>query len=156
MAYIIRHLGVPVGLVILGIPHATRCRGWWGYEGLPTQWQVVDLSRIWISAYYQRGDMGVYAQPGIVPGFTDRRGIWRPAVASWAIGEVLARVQADRVRLGPTSNMAEWRRDMDFVRARREGRVQYVVHIHTGEVEHTHKHVHVHYDGGKLEPEVQP
>lgn len=56
--------------------------------------------------------------------------------------------------LGPTSNIAEWRRDMDFARARRLGRVQYVVHIHTGEVEH--KHVHVHYDGGKLEPEVQP
>ena len=109
MCYVIRDtqqpcpvpLGVPVGLVILGIPHATRCGGWWGYEGLPTQWQVVDLSRIWISAYYQRGEMGVYAKPGIVPGYTDRRGVFRPTVATWAISEVLRRVQADRVRLWP-------------------------------------------------------
>lgn len=101
MCYIIGHEGVPVGLVILGIPHATRCGGWWGYPGEPTQWQVVDLSRIYISAYYQRGEMGVYAKPGIVPGYTDRRGTFRPTVATWAIGEVLARVQADRVRLWP-------------------------------------------------------
>lgn len=110
MAYIIRDAsqttpaaarGVRIGLVMLGIPHATRCGGWWGYEGLPTQWQVVDLARIWLSAYYQRGDMGIYAQPGIVPGYTDRHGTFRPTVATWAIGEVLARVQADRVRLWP-------------------------------------------------------
>jgi len=91
----------PIGLIILGIPHATRCGGWWGYEGLPTQWQVVDLSRIWIHPGYQRGRFGMEAQPGIVPGYTDRRGIFRPTVATWAISEVLARVQADRVRLWP-------------------------------------------------------
>lgn len=101
MAYIIRHEGVPVGLVMLGIPHAARCRGWWGYPDTITQWQVVDLCRIWISGYYQRGELGVYATPGIVPGFTDRRGQWRPTVATWAINEVLSRVQADRVRLWP-------------------------------------------------------
>lgn len=101
MCYILRHEGVPMGLVILGIPHATRCGGWWGYEGLPTQWQVVDLSRIYIHAYYQRGETGIYAKPGIVPGYVDRRGVFRPTVATWAIGEVLARVQADRVRLWP-------------------------------------------------------
>jgi hypothetical protein len=109
MCYVIRDTqqpcpvpqGVRVGLVILGIPHATRCRGWWGYPGTPTQWQVVDLSRIYIHAYYQRGEMGIYAKPGIVPGYIDRKGEWRPTVATWAIGEVLARVQADRVRLWP-------------------------------------------------------
>ena len=31
----------------------------------------------------------------------DRHGTFRPTVATWAIGEVLARVQADRVRLWP-------------------------------------------------------
>jgi hypothetical protein len=76
MCYIIRDTsqtapaapqGVRMGLVMLGIPHATRCGGWWGYEGLPTQWQTVDLCRIWLSAYYQRGGMGIYALPGIVP-----------------------------------------------------------------------------------------
>ena len=88
-----------MGLVMLGIPHATRCKGWWGYPGLPTQWQVVDLCRIWIDPYIQRG--GDWCGPHVVPGFYDRRGKWRPTVATWMIGEVLRRVQADRVRLWP-------------------------------------------------------
>lgn len=93
-----------MGLVILGIPHATRCRGWWGYEGTPTQWQVVDLSRIFLFPIVQAG--GELCQPGVVPGYTDRRGVWRPTVATWAIAEVLRRVQADRVRLWPRSTQA--------------------------------------------------
>jgi len=101
MVYVMRHVGVPMGLVMLGIPHATKCGGWWGYEGLPTQWQVVDLNRVYIHPYYQRGESGIYAQPGIVPGYTDRHGVFRPTVATWAIAEVLQRVQADRVRLWP-------------------------------------------------------
>lgn len=93
--------GVRIGLVMLGIPHATRCGGWWGYPNLPTQWQVVDICRIWIGAYYQRGELGIYAKPGIVPGYVDRHGVFRPTVATWAISEVLQHVQADRVRLWP-------------------------------------------------------
>lgn len=46
-----------------------------------------------------------------------------------------------------TSNYDEWSRNQDFVRAQRQGRVQYVVHINTPQV---HIHEHVHYDGGKL------
>ena len=99
MAYVIRRDGWRVGLVMLGIPHATRCGGWWGYPGLPTQWQVVDLCRIWLDPELQRG--GALCRPGSVPGYTDRRGVWRPTVATWAIRETLARVQADRVRLWP-------------------------------------------------------
>lgn len=101
MAYIIRHEGVPMGLVMLGIPHAARCRGWWGYPDTITQWQCVDLNRIYIHPYYQRSETGIYAKPGIVPGYVDRHGVFRPTVATWAISEVLASVQADRVRLWP-------------------------------------------------------
>ena len=88
-----------IGLVMLGIPHATKCGGWWGYPGLPTQWQCVDLNRIWLDPAIQQG--GQWCTPGEVPGYVDRKGQWRPTVATWAIGEVLARVQADRVRLWP-------------------------------------------------------
>jgi len=88
-----------VGLVMLGIPHATKCSGWWGYPGLPTQWQVVDLCRIYLDPAVQYG--GQWCEPGEVPGYTDRHNVFRPTVATWAIGEVLARVQADRVRLWP-------------------------------------------------------
>ena len=99
MCYVIKWIGERAGLIMLGIPHATRCGGWWGYPGLPTQWQVVDLSRIWIDPELQYG--GDFCRPGHVPGYMDRRGTFRPTVATWAIGEVLARVQADRVRLWP-------------------------------------------------------
>lgn len=49
---------------------------------------------------------------------------------------------------GVTSDYEKWRRDQDFSRAQRQGRVQYVVHIHTGDVQVVHTHVH--YDGGPL------
>lgn len=101
MVYVI-HLfdeAIRVGLIMAGIPHATRCKGWWGYEGLPTQWQTLDLCRIWIDPRCQIG--GEYAKPGYVPGFTDRKGIFRPTVATWAIHQVLDRVQVDRVSLWP-------------------------------------------------------
>lgn len=91
--------GVRLGVVMLGIPHATRCSGWWGYPGLPTQWQVVDLCRLWLDPSVQAG--GDRCQFGHVPGFFDRRRIWRPTVASWVISQVLGRVQRDRVSLWP-------------------------------------------------------
>lgn len=99
MAYVIRHDGRRKGLIILGIPHATRCQGWWGYPGLPTQWQVVDLARIWLDPDLQAG--GFWCEPGVVPGYIDRKGTFRATVATWAIGEVLQRVQRDRVALWP-------------------------------------------------------
>lgn len=99
-AYVLEHDGRRAGLVMVGIPHATKNRGWWGYPGLPTQWQVVDLNRIWIDPAYQAG--GHYCQPGIVPGFTDRRGKFRSTLISeLVIPAVLARIQQDWVSLWP-------------------------------------------------------
>jgi hypothetical protein len=46
-----------------------------------------------------------------------------------------------------TSDYEYWHKCQDFVRAQRQGRVQYVVHINTPQ---RHIHEHVHYDGGKL------
>jgi len=99
MTYVVRLGERRVGLVMAGIPHATKNRTWWGYPGLPTQWQVVDLCRIWLDPFIQRG--GECAQLGIVPGFVDRRGEFRPTVATWAIHQVLSRIQRDRVALWP-------------------------------------------------------
>lgn len=100
MAYVImRHDSVRMGALMLGIPHATRCQEWWGSGTELTQWQVVDLCRVWLDPVIQFG--GEYAKPGYVPGFTDRHGVFRPTVASWAIEQVLARVQRDRVSLWP-------------------------------------------------------
>jgi hypothetical protein len=99
MVYVIRHGRERLGLVMAGLPHATVFNGWWGKPGLPTQWQVMDLNRIWLDPRIQKG--GQLCRPEIVPGFTDRHGLWRPTAASWAIGEVLARIQHDRVSLWP-------------------------------------------------------
>jgi hypothetical protein len=89
----------PLGLIMLGIPHATRCRGWWGYPGLPTQWQVVDFCRIWIDPDLQTN--GRWCDPYTVPGYYDRKGKFRPTTPTWALRSVLDSVQADRVRLWP-------------------------------------------------------
>jgi hypothetical protein len=99
MTYAVRLGGYLVGTVMLGIPHATRCAGWWGYPGLPTQWQVVDLCRIWLHPDVQTG--GPWCERGMVPGFVDRHGDWRPTLATWVIKSVLARVQRDRVAMWP-------------------------------------------------------
>ena len=97
MVYVIRGDGRRLGLIMVGLPHATVCGGWWGKPGLPTQWQVVDLCRIWIDPAIQWG--GVLSE--FAPGFFDRKGYWRPTVATWAIDKVLQRVQRDRVSLWP-------------------------------------------------------
>jgi hypothetical protein len=40
--------GRPFGLVVMKKPQHHRQRGLFGYEGLPTAWQVLDLARVWI------------------------------------------------------------------------------------------------------------
>lgn len=99
MVYIIEHRRTIAGLIMVSIPHATRNRGWWGYPGTPTQWQVIDLCRIWIDPIFQPGN--AYCYPGVVPGFTDRNDIFRSTTPTWAMQQVLKRVQIDRVSLWP-------------------------------------------------------
>lgn len=99
MVYVVRYGQRPVGLVMVTIPHATKCRGWWGYPGLITQWQVLDMCRVWLDPAVQQG--GELCLPGIVPHHFDRKGIFRPTVATWCIDQVLGRVQRDRISLWP-------------------------------------------------------
>jgi hypothetical protein len=100
--YILRHVDTfeRLGFVIVGIPHARKCKRWWGYAGLPTKWQVLNLYRIWLNPRVQKG--GDLARMGTVPGYIDRHsGEFRPTVATWIIAQVLRRVQRDRVALWP-------------------------------------------------------
>jgi hypothetical protein len=99
MAYTVMLDGVRVGVLMLGIPHATRCQEWWGPGTGTTQWQVVDLCRVWLDPAIQYG--GKFARPDYLPGFVDRHNTFRPTVASWAIEEMFKRVQRDRVSLWP-------------------------------------------------------
>lgn len=103
MVYVLEHGATRAGLVMAGSPHATLNKGWYGYPGLPTQWQVVDLNRIWIDPRFQVGRevCGIHAGPTVTPGFYDRHYSWRSTLATWMVGEVLARIQRDRVSLYP-------------------------------------------------------
>ncbi|MBM4466500.1 MAG: hypothetical protein FJ014_13255 [Chloroflexi bacterium] len=40
--------GNPSGFIIFATAHFTRLRGEFGYPGLPTKWQVLCLSRLWL------------------------------------------------------------------------------------------------------------
>ncbi len=40
--------GTPSGFIIFASIHFTRLRGEFGYPGLPTKWQVLSLSRLWL------------------------------------------------------------------------------------------------------------
>ena len=40
--------GLPAGFIIFASVHFTRLRGEFGYPGLPTKWQVLMLSRLWL------------------------------------------------------------------------------------------------------------
>ncbi len=40
--------GAPSGFIMFASIHYTRLRGEFGYAGLPTKWQVLSLSRLWL------------------------------------------------------------------------------------------------------------
>lgn len=111
VAYIVTlaHSGMRVGCLIFGRPEATRCY----YSGLTygsladvqtgraqyDRWEVLNLARVWLSPLVQEG--GIWCRRGFVPGYTDRRGVWRSALASTVIRHALARVGYDYLAARP-------------------------------------------------------
>lgn len=94
---------MPIGCLIFGRPEASRC-----YDGNLTygsqadvgreraafdRWSVLNLARVWIRPSYQPGSWGY--SPEYLPGYTDRRGVWRSTLASTAIRMALAQVGYD-------------------------------------------------------------
>ena len=43
------HHGDPCGFIIFATPHFTKLKGEFGYPDLPTKWQVLMLSRLWLN-----------------------------------------------------------------------------------------------------------
>lgn len=87
----------PVGVLLFGRPEATRCYPWYG--GLPdvaagraevTRWQVLNLSRVWLDSIVQPG--GLCYGPQALPGFMDRRGVWRSTLASTVLRMASAQI----------------------------------------------------------------
>lgn len=80
-----------IGLLMFGRPEATRCGSWYGsvddvQSGRceVTRWQILNLARVWLSPDVQPG--GHLYKSDLLPGYTDRRGVWRSTLASTAIG----------------------------------------------------------------------
>jgi hypothetical protein len=85
--YIVTMGLVPAGALVFGRPEATRCGDWYG--GVDdvasgkcevTRWQVLNLSRVWLSPDFQRG--GRWHDNYQVPGYFDRHGMFRSTLAS--------------------------------------------------------------------------
>lgn len=101
-------LGAPVqhiriGVLIFGRPEATRC-----YDGGLTygslrdkqagrarfdRWEVLNLARVWLHPSVQAG--GEYHHPAYLPGYRDRRGVWRSTLASTVIDQALDSIGYD-------------------------------------------------------------
>lgn len=110
LAYVVRLDGIgPVGCLTFGRPEATRC-----YAGGLTygsqsdvvsgrarfdRWEVLNLARVWLSPVVQAG--GDLCRPELVPGFHDRKGVFRSALASRAIGRALELVGFDYLMARP-------------------------------------------------------
>jgi hypothetical protein len=109
VAYLVRLHTEPVGCLIFGRPESTRCyRGGLTYGSLAdvqagraqySRWEVLALTRVWLSPEVQVG--GAASQPDVLPGFVDRRGVWRSTLASWCIRAALERVRLDYLLLHP-------------------------------------------------------
>lgn len=99
----------PIGYLIFGRPEASRC-----YDGNLTygsqadvdrerasfdRWSILNLARVWFDPCVQLG--GYYHRPNCLPGYTDRRGVWRSTLASSAIREALAFVGYDYLKMYP-------------------------------------------------------
>lgn len=93
-----------IAILMFGRPEATRC-----YQGALTygsladvvdgraqfdRWEILNLARVWVHPRFQKGGLYCSAEDGL-PGYTDRRGMWRSTLASSLIGLALAQVGYD-------------------------------------------------------------
>jgi hypothetical protein len=98
-----------IGCLIFGRTQSTECfQGKLTYGSLADvrsgraqfdRWEVLNLARVWLSPLVQDG--GQWHRPGLLPGFIDRRGLWRSTLASTVITQALARIGYDYLTLHP-------------------------------------------------------
>jgi hypothetical protein len=99
-----RHMpdGRICGLVVMKKPQHHRHRGLFGYPDLPTEWQVLDLARVWIHPWLQDDPSETHHEE--VPYCINRHGQLVPKrgnVFSQMVSKVLHRVQWDWLRHHP-------------------------------------------------------
>lgn len=114
LVYLVMVDGRLSGCLIFGRPESTRCyRGELTYGSQADvaqgraqfdRWEVLNLARVWLAPTVQVG--GQWYLPSLLPGFTDRRGVWRSTLASTVITEALARVGYDYLVAHPPVDCA--------------------------------------------------
>src|SRR5437762_2877024 len=92
LAYLVMYGEVRVGILVFGRMQSTRCHHWYGnLDDLKrgwarlSYWEILVLMRVWLDPRLQYG--GEWCKPDFVPGFYDRKGQWRSAVASTMVQE---------------------------------------------------------------------
>jgi hypothetical protein len=103
---------LPGGLLVFGRPEACQCQDWYGKVDKwaagkceVTNWQVLNLARVFILPKYQAGGSG--CREDLLPGFRDRRGTWHSTLASTAIREAIKVIGFEYLRLRPPCFLEE-------------------------------------------------
>lgn len=69
------------------------------------RWEVLNLARVWLDPCVQPG--GTFHNPRYLPGFYDRRYVWRSTLASTVIGQAQANIGYDYLAAHPPVDCAE-------------------------------------------------
>jgi hypothetical protein len=108
-AYLVGVHGQYAGCLIFGRPESTRC-----YDGKLTygsledvasgraefsRWEILNLARVWLDPRLQAG--GDWYDAALLPGYVDRRGVWRSTLASYVIQESIREVSLDYLLARP-------------------------------------------------------
>lgn len=98
-----------IGCLWFGRPEATRCyQGGLTYGSLQDvrekraafdRWEILCLSRVWLSPHVQAGGKWHHAEH--LPGFVDRKGVFRSELASFVIRRSLTMIGADYLETHP-------------------------------------------------------
>lgn len=88
------------GILLFGRPEATKCYPFYGSvedvvtgKAEVTRWQVLNLSRVWISPELQKGGRGYSSI--YTTGFLDRKGNWQSTLPSTIINQALQNIVID-------------------------------------------------------------
>lgn len=110
--YAVTFLGQRVGVLLLGRPQATKCYPWYGSvrdaetgRASCTRWQVLNLARVYFDPSVQSG--GLLHREGLLPGFTDRKGVFRSTLGSTTIRTLADRVVLDYLVARPPCFLEE-------------------------------------------------
>lgn len=109
VAYLAMLEGKAIGCLIFGRPEATRLyQGPFTYGSLKDvqdgrcsydRWEILNLARVWFDPRVQKG--GCWYRPDLLPGYTNRHGVWFSTLASWSIRQALTTICNDYLSQKP-------------------------------------------------------